>query len=114
MGKSTMIRYWLNIKWISGAGDPRNAIHIVLAVTDPSNPSPHKRHSLVLVEPKTQGVNVVRPMMVFGYDDAPEGHCEVLYDGVKLDVESGVVGGRAGLGRGFEVCLFVWVWQGRG
>jgi acyl-CoA dehydrogenase len=42
-------------------------------------------------------------MMVFGYDDAPEGHCEVLYENCQLDVESGVVGGRAGLGRGFEV-----------
>jgi hypothetical protein len=92
------------MQWISGAGDPRNAIHIVLAVTDPSNPSPHKRHSLILVEPSTKGVNVVRPMMVFGYDDAPEGHCEVLYENCQLDVESGVVGGRAGLGRGFEVC----------
>jgi acyl-CoA dehydrogenase len=92
-----------NNQWISGAGDPRNAIHIVLAVTDPSNPSPHKRHSLILVEPSAKGVNVVRPMMVFGYDDAPEGHCEVRYDQCQLDVESGVVGGRAGLGRGFEV-----------
>ena len=46
---------------------------------------------------------MVRPMMVFGYDDAPEGHCEVLYDNCQLDVETGVVGGRAGLGRGFEV-----------
>jgi acyl-CoA dehydrogenase len=105
MGTSTcFIKTRLTSQWISGAGDPRNAIHIVLAVTDPTNPSPHKRHSLILVEPSAKGVNVVRPMMVFGYDDAPEGHCEVLYDGVKLDVESGVVGGRAGLGRGFEVC----------
>jgi acyl-CoA dehydrogenase len=42
-------------------------------------------------------------LTVFGYDDAPEGHCEVVYDNVKVDVESGVVGGKAGLGRGFEV-----------
>ncbi|WWC68016.1 uncharacterized protein I206_101935 [Kwoniella pini CBS 10737] len=89
--------------WITGAGDPRNAIHIVLAMTDPQNPSPHKRHSLVLVEPRLQGVKVVRPLTVFGYDDAPEGHCEVVYDGVEIDVESGVVGGRAGLGKGFEI-----------
>lgn len=78
-------------------------MHIVLAVTDPSNPSPHKRHSLVVVEPKSAGVNVVRPMMVFGYDDAPEGHCEVKYDNVKIDVDTGIVGGRAGLGNGFAV-----------
>ena len=45
-------------------------------------------------------------MMVFGYDDAPEGHCEVRYDGVQVSVEDGVVGGRSGLGRGFEVRFF--------
>lgn len=104
-----------DVRWISGAGDPRNAVHIVLAVTDPSNPSPHKRHSLVLVNPKQQGVKVVRPLTVFGYDDAPEGHCEVKYDNVQLDVDSGVVGGRAGLGRGFEMiqARLGWV-HGRG
>ncbi len=90
-------------QWISGAGDPRNAVHIVLAVTDPSNPSAHKRHSLVLVDPKAKGVEVVRPMTVFGFDDAPEGHCEMRYRDVKLDVESAVVGGKAGLGMGFPV-----------
>ena len=46
--------------------------------------------------------------MVFGYDDAPEGHCEVKYDGVQVSVEDGVVGGKAGLGRGFEVSLSVY------
>lgn len=91
------------MQWISGAGDPRNAIHIVLAVTDPSNPSPHKRHSLILVPPSTQGVNIVRPMTVFGYDDAPEGHCEVKYENVAVSVQDGIVGGKAGLGRGFEI-----------
>ncbi|WWC86845.1 uncharacterized protein L201_001724 [Kwoniella dendrophila CBS 6074] len=89
--------------WITGAGDPRNIIHIVLAVTDPNNPSPHKRHSLVLVDPRAKGVKIVRPLTVFGYDDAPEGHCEVVYDNVEIDVDSGVVGGRQGLGRGFEI-----------
>jgi acyl-CoA dehydrogenase len=49
-----------------------------------------------------KGVKIVRPMTVFGYDDAPEGHCEVIYDNVRLGVDS-VVGGKAGLGRGFEV-----------
>lgn len=45
--------------------------------------------------------------MVFGYDDAPEGHCEIVYDGVELDVESGIVGGRAGLGQGFAVSFLL-------
>ncbi|WVQ75974.1 hypothetical protein IAR50_005610 [Cryptococcus sp. DSM 104548] len=89
--------------WISGAGDPRTAIHIVVAITDPSNPSPYKRHSLLLVEPKQLGVKVVRPMKVYGYDDAPEGHCEVVYDNVQVDKNKAVVGGPAGLGRGFEM-----------
>ncbi|WVQ83307.1 hypothetical protein IAT38_005446 [Cryptococcus sp. DSM 104549] len=89
--------------WISGAGDPRNIIHIVLAQTDPENPSKHKRYSLVLVEPKEKGVKIVRPMTVFGYDDAPEGHCEVVYDNVEVDIEERVVGGKAGLGKGFAI-----------
>ncbi|AFR97530.2 acyl-CoA dehydrogenase [Cryptococcus neoformans C23] len=89
--------------WISGAGDPRTSVHIVLAVTDPKNPSAYKRHSLLLVEPKQKGVKIVRPMMVMGYDDAPEGHCEVIYDNVEVDLVKGVVGGKEGLGRGFEM-----------
>jgi acyl-CoA dehydrogenase len=89
-------------QWISGAGDPRNALHIVLAITDPHNPSPHRRHSLVLVDPKSKGVDIVRPMMVFGYDDAPEGHCEVKYRDVRVPASS-IVGGKDGLGRGFEM-----------
>lgn len=89
--------------WISGAGDPRTSVHIVLAVTDPNNPSAYKRHSLLLVEPTQKGVKIVRPMMVMGYDDAPEGHCEVIYDNVQVDLVRGVVGGKEGLGRGFEM-----------
>lgn len=42
-------------------------------------------------------------MMVLGYDDAPEGHCEVIYDNVEVDLVKGVVGGKDGLGRGFEM-----------
>lgn len=89
--------------WISGAGDPRTSVHIVLAVTDPNNPSAYKRHSLLLVEPTQKGVKIVRPMMVMGYDDAPEGHCEVVYDNVQVDLVKGIVGGKEGLGRGFEM-----------
>lgn len=88
--------------WISGAGDPRNQVHIVVAVTDPTNPSKHKRHSLLLIDPNQPGVEVVRPLTVFGYDDAPEGHCEVLYN-VTVDADTCVVGGAGNLGRGFEM-----------
>lgn len=69
-------------------------------LSDPENPSPHKRHTIVLIPPSTPGVKVVRPLKVFGYDDAPEGHCEVLYDNVVLDEKECMVGGW---GRGFEV-----------
>lgn len=87
-------------QWISGAGDPRNKIHILIGLSDPENPSKHQRHTIVLIPPSTPGVKVVRPLKVFGYDDAPEGHCEVLYDNVVLDEKECIVGGW---GRGFEV-----------
>jgi acyl-CoA dehydrogenase len=90
------------LQWISGAGDPRNKIHILIGLSDPENPSPHKRHTIVLIPPSTKGVKVVRPLKVFGYDDAPEGHCEVLYDNVVLDEKECIVGGW---GRGFEVSV---------
>ncbi|KAJ9127113.1 hypothetical protein QFC24_001348 [Naganishia onofrii] len=86
--------------WISGAGDPRNKIHILIGLSDPENPSKHQRHTIVLIPPSTPGVKVVRPLKVFGYDDAPEGHCEVLYDNVVLDEKDCLVGGW---GRGFEI-----------
>ncbi len=85
--------------WISGAGDPRNEIHILIALSDPKNPSPHKRHTIVLIPPGTKGVTIKRPLSVFGYDDAPEGHCEVIYDEVRVG-EDMIVGGW---GRGFEI-----------
>jgi acyl-CoA dehydrogenase len=90
-------------QWISGAGDPRNRIHILIGLSDPSNPDPHKRHTIVLIPPNTPGVKIVRPMTVMGYDDAPEGHCEVLYDEVRLKEKDCLVGGW---GRGFEVGVF--------
>ena len=87
-------------QWISGAGDPRNAIHILIGLSDPENPNPHKRFTIVLIPADHPSVKVVRPMQVFGYDDAPEGHCEVLYDNVRLNEKECLVGGW---GRGFEV-----------
>ncbi|KAL7420028.1 hypothetical protein Q5752_004993 [Cryptotrichosporon argae] len=87
--------------WISGAGDPRNRLHIVLALTHP-HASTYKRHSLVLIDPSQPGVKVGRPLTIYGYDDAPEGHCEVVYDDVVADVDC-VLGGAEGLGRGFEM-----------
>lgn len=87
-------------QWISGAGDPRNRIHILIGLSDPNNPNKHQRHTIVLIPPNTPGVTVVRPLSVMGYDDAPEGHCEVLYENVRLKEKDCVV---LGWGKGFEV-----------
>ena len=87
-------------RWISGAGDPRTKIHIVMGKSDPNNSNVHQQQSVVLVPADAPGVTVVRPMRVFGYDDAPEGHCEVLYENVRVPLNNLVLG----WGKGFEVC----------
>lgn len=84
--------------WISGAGDPRNNVHLVMGKSDPKGKK-HAQQSIVIVPPSTPGVTLVRPMQVFGYDDAPEGHFEVIYDNVRVPKENLI----AGWGRGFEV-----------
>ncbi|KAH9951801.1 acyl-CoA dehydrogenase NM domain-like protein [Amylocystis lapponica] len=87
-------------KWyISGAGDPRCALHLVLGKSDPDNSDRYRQQSIVIVSPSTPGVKVVRPMGMFGYDDAPEGHCEVIYENVRVPLSNLVLG----WGRGFEI-----------
>ncbi|KAB5593635.1 Acyl-CoA dehydrogenase [Ceratobasidium theobromae] len=85
--------------WISGAGDHRTRVHLVMGKSDPTNPSPYSQQSIVIVPADAPGVRVVRPMQVFGYDDAPEGHCEVIYENVRVPASNII----AGWGRGFEV-----------
>ncbi|KAJ3128567.1 putative acyl-CoA dehydrogenase ibr3 [Nowakowskiella sp. JEL0407] len=87
--------------WISGAGDPRCKLYIVMGRTSGSDRDTpkHKQQSVILVPADTPGITVVRPLNVFGYDDAPHGHCEVLFDGVVVP-ESNIV---LGIGRGFEI-----------
>ncbi|KAI9490522.1 acyl-CoA dehydrogenase/oxidase [Zychaea mexicana] len=85
--------------WISGAGDPRCAVYLVMGKSDAENSNRHKQQSLVIVPADTPGINVVRPMQVFGFDDAPEGHCEITFTDVRVPVENIVLGE----GRGFEV-----------
>lgn len=81
--------------WTTGAGHPHCEVLIVMGVTDPGA-APHQRHSMVLVPMATPGVRVVRPLTVFGYDDAPSGHVELAFDGVR--VPAGNVLGTPGSG----------------
>jgi alkylation response protein AidB-like acyl-CoA dehydrogenase len=84
--------------WASGIGDPRCRILIVMGKTD-VNASRHLQQSQILVPRDTPGVNVVRMLPVFGFDDAPHGHGEVVLDNVRVPKENLILGE----GRGFEV-----------
>jgi acyl-CoA dehydrogenase len=86
-------------KWFSsGAGNAHCAIFIVMGKTDPDAPR-HQQQSMVLVPRDTPGVTVVRPLTVFGYDDAPHGHMDVVLDDVRVPVSNLLLGE----GRGFEI-----------
>jgi len=84
--------------WASGAGDPRCKLYIVMANTDPDAPK-HARHSMFLMPNDLGGIEVLRPMKVFGDDDAPHGHMHIRFTDVRVPAEDLVLGE----GRGFEV-----------
>jgi acyl-CoA dehydrogenase len=73
--------------WTTGAGDPRCRVLIVMGVTNPDAEA-HKRQSMVLVPMDTPGLKVVRPLQVFGYDDAPHGHVELAFENVRVPVSN--------------------------
>jgi acyl-CoA dehydrogenase len=85
--------------WSSGVGDPRCKIAIVMGKTDP-DAALHTQQSQVLVPMDAPGVEVVRMLPVFGYDDAPHGHAEVLLKDVRVRIEDALLLGE---GRGFEI-----------
>ncbi|HSN79657.1 MAG TPA: acyl-CoA dehydrogenase family protein [Rhodoferax sp.] len=84
--------------WISGAGDPRCAIYIVMGKTDPLAER-HAQQSMMLVPANTPGVQVLRPLNVMGYDDAPHGHMEISFKDVRVPLANILLGE----GRGFEI-----------
>jgi len=84
--------------WSSGVGDPRCKVAIVMGKTDPEADL-YRQQSQVIVPMDTPGIEVVRMLPVFGYDDAPHGHAEVILKDVRVPVENIVLGE----GRGFEI-----------
>jgi len=84
--------------WTSGAGDPRCKVFITMGKTDP-DAAKHSQQSMIVVPSDTPGITVLRNLNVFGYDDAPHGHAEVLFDHVRVPAANILLGE----GRGFEI-----------
>ncbi len=84
--------------WSSGVGDPRCKLAIVMGKTDPDAPR-HSQQSQILVSLDTPGIEIVRMLPVFGFDDAPHGHAEVVFHDVRVPASDLLLGE----GRGFEI-----------
>jgi acyl-CoA dehydrogenase len=84
--------------WISGAADPRCKVFITMGKTDPEAPR-HSQQSMIVVPADAPGIRIVRPLNVFGYDDAPHGHVEMYFENVKVPAGNILLGE----GRGFEI-----------
>ena len=85
--------------WSSGANDPRCKLFIFMGKSDPDNPDRHRQQSMIIVPREAAGVTILRHLPVFGYDDAPHGHGEVLFEEVRVPATNILLGE----GRGFEI-----------
>jgi len=85
--------------WASGAGDPRCKVYIVMVRTGGEDAPKHKRHSMIVVPAGAEGIEVLRPMEVYGHDDAPHGHMHIRFSDVRVPAENLLLGE----GRGFEI-----------
>ncbi|MEM1373256.1 MAG: acyl-CoA dehydrogenase family protein [Pseudomonadota bacterium] len=85
--------------WISGAGDPRCKVYIVMVRTGGQDAPKHQRHSMIVVPADAPGIEILRPMTVYGHDDAPHGHMQIRFADVRVPAENLLLGE----GRGFEI-----------
>ena len=85
--------------WTSGIGDPRCRLLVVMGKTDPHNADRHLQQSMILVPRDAPGITVLRMLQVFGYDDAPHGHGELVFENVRVPAANLLLGE----GRGFEI-----------
>ncbi len=85
--------------WSSGAGDPRCKIYIVMVKTGGDDLPVHKRQSMIVVPADAPGIEILRPMEVYGHDEAPHGHMHIRFTNVRVPAENLLLGE----GRGFEI-----------
>lgn len=85
--------------WASGAGDPRCKVYIVMVKTGGDDLPKHNRQSMIVVDAETPGIEVLRPMQVYGHDDAPHGHMHIRFSDVRVPAKDLLLGE----GRGFEI-----------